>query len=371
MFMSKERILLIGNSGLKKHGEDGQTIKVRLYLKKIQDEGFLVTFVDLEMFLKNPLTILSKIKKGIKNCDRIVLISAKRGCKTLIPFINRHNKKYQKPFILPLIGTSVLHYSIDKLDDNQKNDFILNHNYSLCKRNKNMSKQLSKITYILPETDSLTEAFKGFYSLNNVYTLNNFREIININKKPANDNDCIRFVFLSRVMRNKGIFDLLSAFEQLSLDYSNIVLDIYGKLLLNKEEDQDFQHYLQNSLINYKGAIDNRVVCSTLSQYDFFVFPTRFVGEGTPGVIVESLIGGTPVLTTDFPQAHLLLNNNVDSVFCKMFDEKDLKSKLLYIIMNRKIISNLKRGASASGKKYTYDYERKNFLKHVCGVEEE
>ena len=102
------KILLIGNSGLKHHGEDGQTVKVRLYLKKMQDEGFEVQYVDLEGFSKHIFSILSKIRKGIKVCDRIVLISAMRGCKYLIPYINRHNKKYQKPFILPLIDHLLL-----------------------------------------------------------------------------------------------------------------------------------------------------------------------------------------------------------------------------------------------------------------------
>ena len=39
----------------------------------------------------------------------------------------------------------------------------------------------------------------------------------------------------------------------------------------------------------------------TLANYDLSVFPTRFIGEGTPGVIVESLLAGTPVLTSNFP----------------------------------------------------------------------
>ena len=100
-------ILLIGNSGLKSGQMDGQTIKVRLYLKKMKDEGFSVCFVDLENFLRRPLSTLHRIKKGIKECARIVLLTAERGSKLLVPYINKINKKYKKPFVFPLVGTSV------------------------------------------------------------------------------------------------------------------------------------------------------------------------------------------------------------------------------------------------------------------------
>ena len=365
------RVLLIGNSGLKKHGEDGQTVKVRFYLKKIKDEGFDVDFVDLECFAKRPISTLIKIKKGIKTCNRIVLISAKRGCKVLIPFIIRINKKYKKVFVLPLMGTSVLHYSIDKLSNDDKNKFIVDKDYSPCRYNHKLSKELSLIDYILPETDSLVDVFKGFYRLNNVYKLNNVRENVPIKNPVPHSNNGIKLVFLSRVMREKGIFDLLEAMKSIVNENVNISLDIYGKKILSKNEHITFNSFINNDTINYKGVLKNDLVCSVLSEYDLFIFPTRFVGEGTPGVIVESLIAGTPVLATSFPQAHLLLNDGIDSLFCKMFDKEDLKSKLLYIINNKDILENLRKGALESGKKYTYKHERKAFLKYVCGVEEE
>ena len=94
------------------------------------------------------------------------------------------------------------------------------------------------------------------------------------------------------------------------------------------------------------------------------------MGEGTPGAIVESLIAGTPVLTSNFPQAKYLLNDGKDSLFYEMFNKEELKNKLLYIINNRSVLESMSKEAFNSGKKYTYEYERKNFLKYVCGVEE-
>ncbi len=361
------KILLIGNSGLKHHGQDGQTVKVRLYLKKMLDEGFEVTFVDLEDFLKHIFTILSKIRKGIKECDRIVLLSAERGCKYLIPYINRHNKKYQKPFVLPLIGISVLHNDIDSLSVEDRNSFMVDSNYSLVKRNGKMSEQLKKINYILPETDLLTKIFKEYYSLNNVHTLNNFRESQKIDK--SSNNMILKIVFLSRVMDIKGVFDIMNVVSEINDGSTKVKLDIYGNKSFNEDEEKQFNNLL-NDNIKFKGLLDNSKVVDAIAQYDLFAFPTRYMGEGTPGVIVESLLAGTPVLTSNFPQAKYLLNDGKDSLFFKMFDKEDLKNKLLYIANNRSALETMSKEAFESGKKYTYEHERNNFLKYVCGVEE-
>ena len=362
------KILLIGNSGLKHHGQDGQTVKVRLYLKKMLDEGFDVSFVDLEGFIKHIFSILSKIRKGIKECDRIVLLSAERGCKYLIPYINRHNKKYSKPFILPLIGISVLHNDIDSLNVDDRNSFMVDSNYSLVKKNEKMSKQLKMINYVLPETDLLTKVFKEYYSLENVFTLNNFRESKAIQKQA--NNNILRLIFLSRVIEVKGIFDIMEVVSEINRDSIKVELDIYGNKSFNEEEESKFNQYIQNNGIKYLGLLDNSKVVNTISNYDMFTFPTRYMGEGTPGAIVESLLAGTPVLTSNFPQVKYLLNDGKDSLFFKMFDKEDLKNKLLYIINNRSVLDSMSKEAFESGKKYTYEHERNNFLKYVCGVEE-
>ncbi len=362
-------ICLIGNSGLKRHGLDGQTAKVRLYLKKIKDEGFETLFIDLENFFRRPISTLNKIRRAIKKCDRIVLISAERGCKVLLPFINFFNKKFKKPIVLPLVGTSVLHYSIDDLTDNEKKDFFFNKNYGLCKFDKKTSKQLSQLKYVLPETDMLSELFRRFFCIDNVETLNNFRDVglrRNNRKKIGSQT---KIVFLSRVMREKGVFDLLNAVKKLNMSGHHLQLDIFGSLVLNNRDYLLFNEYLDEN-IHYLGFVDFSSVVDVLSKYDLFVFPTRFIGEGTPGVIVESLIAGTPILSSNFPQAALLLKDGKDSILFDLNNSDDLLNKLTYIVENKDLLNDLSRNAFDSGMLLTYSAERKNFLKYICGVED-
>ena len=171
-------------------------------------------------------------------------------------------------------------------------------------------------------------------------------------------------------MEKKGIFDLIEAVSEINKEKHLIELDIYGNKAFSDEEEKLFDSKINNESVKYLGIVKNSEVVDILSKYDLFVFPTKFVGEGTPGAIVESLIAGTPVLTSNFPQAKYLLNDGKDSLFYEMFNKEELKNKLLYIINNRSVLESMSKEAFNSGKKYTYEYERKNFLKYVCGVEE-
>ena len=358
------KILLIGNSGIKTKDKGGQTAKLRLYKKKMEDEGVDVLFVDLEHFFRKAFSTFFKIKKLIKECDRIVLVSGHRACRLFIPFINRINKNRHIPFILPLVGTGVLHYSIDHLNDEEKNRFFCNHEYCLGKHFKKIEIELRKVTFILPETELLKSIYSEFYHLDNCLVLNNFREINDFESKAHKSfNSTFRLVFLSRIIESKGIFDLLECISHINGDFC---LDIFGKKGLSKQQGRHFNSYLTNK-VRYCGVIDNDSVIRKLNDYDLFVFPTRYLGEGTPGVIAESLIAGTPILCSSFPQSNYLLKNGYDSIFYTFLDVADLKEKLLYCLENKTKLTQMRGNAIKSGQKFLYNHERNIFLKYVCG----
>ena len=363
------KILLIGNSGFKKNINDGQTIKTRIYLKKIKDEGFDVMFVDLDSFFRHFVVILHKIRRGIKICDRIVLLAAERGSKVLIPFINFCNRKFKKPFVLPLVGIGVLHSTIDNLSYDEVFRFFRGNDLDESRKSKKIAKQLQKIDCILPETQLICDAYTKYYHLNNVIVLNNFREYKIIDNSNIRSDSLLRVAFISRIWREKGIFDLLDVVNQVNKTKMAIRLDIYGPKESIKEDNLLFDEIVSKSEnVNYFGTIKEGDVIYTLSKYDLLVFPTRYLGEGTPGIISESLMAGTPILTSDFLQARCLLTDGFDSVFFRMADKKDLEEKINYLIGNRNILSDMRKNALINGRKFTYEASRNVFLQYVCGV---
>ena len=285
--------MLIGNSGNKNH-LNGQAIKVKLYKDLLTKEKVEFAFVDLNRFSRHPLSTMLKIAKKIKRYDRIVLLTAQRGVKVLIPFINFCNRKIKKPFVLPMIGVNILHKYIDSLSDDDHYAFMHNLDFKNTRPKKRDIKNLKKITYILPENELIKRVVTNFFGLNNVEVLQNFRDYDLLEKQVAKESKYINLVFLSRIAKEKGIFELIDNVSDINKSTSIVKLDIYGEKYLDKSELTIFDSKL-NQDIRYLGALENDRVVDKLSFYDILVFPTLYKGEGTPGIIAESFILGGPV----------------------------------------------------------------------------
>lgn len=136
------------------------------------------------------------------------------------------------------------------------------------------------------ETKYLVKQFKLINE--NTYWFPNVRKKTNI-KREGNYKK--RFIFLSQIKEEKGIREIFEVSNQLDNSYT---FDIYGNLLDNMK-NTNFNNYN----VNYKGALNPEDVQKTLSQYDVFILPTFWKSEGYPGVIIEALSVGLPIISTN------------------------------------------------------------------------
>lgn len=125
----------------------------------------------------------------------------------------------------------------------------------------------------------------------------NFRNLNSIPLK-GRQGENLKLVFLSRVTKDKGVFDAIALAKKLALSRP-CTLDIYGpgeQQTISRLEMEI--HDLDN--IQYSGVINPEKIQTILADYDFLIFPTRYPGECMPGVLVEAFSVGLPVLTTDW-----------------------------------------------------------------------
>ena len=108
------------------------------------------------------------------------------------------------------------------------------------------------------------------------------------------DSDPTRFIFVGHVRAEKGVFTLLEAFDQST---ENVHCDIYGPIY--PETREKFLNSVDNiKNVSYKGILDAKKVVETMGASHVFVFPTAYQGEGHPGVVIEAMIAGLPIITT-------------------------------------------------------------------------
>lgn len=137
--------------------------------------------------------------------------------------------------------------------------------------------------------------------------LPNFREIEDLPVRGKTRISAVRrFVFISRVTRTKGIFDAISSINSLLYRGARVQLDIYGPLVFENDRDEKLFHVALNKsdgTINYRGNLHPADVAKSLARYECCLFPSFYRGEGFPGVIVEALLVGIPVIA----RSHMFL----------------------------------------------------------------
>ena len=279
MIMNK-KVLFVANNANGGPVIDGQRAKTRVWLDIFKMENIPFEFVELDGWKKHPFKLISQIKKGIKNNDVILLMAASNGSRTLIPLINKWNKKYDKRFVYSFIGSGPLSNIINKMNADEANDFVLRHNFHNVSDFK-FGKEIQKVDCLLTETKIMKDLVNAFYRTKNAIVINNFRNQSRNNLDNAkNSSNVLKCVYISRICKNKGIFDLLGAIE----NAKNIALDIYGPLQLDNDELKIFNTYLKKNVNTcYCGKIEMPSIVPTIKRYDLVVFGQ----DMKPQIVIE------------------------------------------------------------------------------------
>ena len=74
---------------------------------------------------------------------------------------------------------------------------------------------------------------------------------------------------------------------------------------------------------------------TVLSQYDVMIFPTYWEGEGFPGVLVDALIAGLPVIASNWHLNSEVIEEGKTGWLIEVNDVTALAEKMKYVIHNR------------------------------------
>jgi len=179
-----------------------------------------------------------------------------------------------------------------------------------------IGKALESADVVTVETQMLKEKVVDKLKLTNVFYLPNYKEIINKHEVYDSSNhrkyqDDLKFVFLSSIRNVKGIRTMLEAFMKILNSYPKATLDIFGPI----REDFDiklFEEIKPIRNIQYKGVVDNDKVIETLKNYDVFLFPTEYSGEGFPAVLIEAYLSGLVVIASDINYNTEIVGNGIN-----------------------------------------------------------
>jgi len=162
--------------------------------------------------------------------------------------------------------------------------------------------------YILKKSDKgivLSESLKPnltpFLSEKKIHILYNFveKQLVNIsiNEVKSKNTSQLEIVYLSNLMTEKGIFNLLHALKILNKNKINFTANIAGNID-NTIKDEVIQLIESIDGAHYVGVVRGNEKRKLFLNANTFVFPTYYKMEGQPIAILEAMAAGNIILTT-------------------------------------------------------------------------
>jgi len=151
----------------------------------------------------------------------------------------------------------------------------------------------------------------------------------------------ISFIFVARLLREKGIFEYLKAAEIVKTKYPSVIFKVIGSFdtenpgALKKEE---LDKYIQKGFITYPGFVNN--VNQWITESSVFVLPSYY-REGVPRSTQEAMAIGRAVITTDVPGCRETVVNGKNGFLIPKWDVKALVQAMEYFIENPTEISRM------------------------------
>lgn len=99
----------------------------------------------------------------------------------------------------------------------------------------------------------------------------------------------------------------------------NIRIYVYGRKTDNYFDSQLSAH----PFIHYKGILQPSEVVPVLENSDVLIFPTHYEGEGCPGILVEALSAGLPIIASDWKYNSEFVEHGVNGFLCDTYCVQD------------------------------------------------
>lgn len=152
--------------------------------------------------------------------------------------------------------------------------------------------------------------------------------------QPWNNTQNISFIFIARLLAEKGIFEYVEAAKLVKQKYPHVSFVVIGGLDTenpNALKRHDLDQLISGDIIEYPGFVTN--VAERIQKSAVFVLPSYY-REGVPRSTQEAMAIGRPIITTDVPGCRETVVDNANGFLIPKWDTKTLAEKMIYFIDN-------------------------------------
>jgi glycosyltransferase involved in cell wall biosynthesis len=200
---------------------------------------------------------------------------------------------------------------------------------------------------ILIETEAGAREFPSFLR-GRIEVVPGYRPRCHTKSTVLDDNpSVVRFVYGGAIRKAKGFGILIDAFSRIRREVGGgkieVELHVYGAGCAQLIRCMD-----RSVGVYYHGSVRNYVFRKDLPQYDVFVFPSEWSNEGHPGVLIEALMAGLPVIASDLPCIKEVVKHLSNGLVFKAGDVNELTKAMESVAVDPRLRKRLARDALTS-----------------------
>jgi glycosyltransferase involved in cell wall biosynthesis len=138
-----------------------------------------------------------------------------------------------------------------------------------------------------------------------------------------------RFLFISRLVKDKGIGEYVEAARKLKEKNSHIICQVLGplwkqNLRANTVTEEELQGWIDSGVIEYLG--ETKDVRQFIADADCVVLPSY--REGTSNVLLESASMARPIVTTNTTGCREIVDEGITGYLCEVKDAEGLAAQM-------------------------------------------
>ncbi|MFV5482822.1 glycosyltransferase family 4 protein [Acinetobacter towneri] len=191
--------------------------------------------------------------------------------------------------------------------------------------------QLDQLIFLNPD-DPKDLLEKYTINVKNVEVLGGIGLNLDQYKYSINYSNNISFIFIARLLAEKGIHDYIKAAKIVKAQYPDTKFTVLGaidKLALGSLKEEELEGLVKTNIIEYPGYVNN--VADWIKKASVFVLPSYY-REGVPRSTQEAMAIGRAIITTDVPGCRETVNNGVNGFLVPKWNPQALAEKMIYFI---------------------------------------
>ena len=149
--------------------------------------------------------------------------------------------------------------------------------------------------------------------------------------------DKIEIIYTGRILKDKGVFDLIKAMKLLDdKSKKDVVLKLYGAIDIKNPahiKEDELKSQLIEGFIKWEGFTSD--VKRTLQSADIYCLPSY--REGLPKSTIEAMAIGRPIITTTAPGCDDTVQDGLNGYKIDVGDISGLSKKLQTLIDNKEL----------------------------------